>query len=545
MPPTAKPDASVLIPTHNRRDLLLRLLDSLAKQTHDPGSFEVVIADDGSTDDTAEALKRLETPLQARVLTLGSVGQSAARNAAIEASRAPLCILLDDDVIASPELVAAHLAAHRENGRIAGIGALAQLPYAGRGWYAQAFARGWARHYARLEHEPARWPDCYGGNFSASREALLEVGGFATDVPTSKDIEIGFRLEEHGYQPTFIPRAAAVHDDQKPPDRLLADVVRQGAGYVGLAKRFPKMAPTLLGSFRLGSPRELALRRLLIALRFPPRVLVAIGAIVPSNRGQDLWYEFVRKLTFWRAARGQMSRREWSQITRGLPILMYHAFSAKRERERYIMPSRSFVRQLRLLRALRYEVVPLEEFVDALRTGRRLRRRAVVLTIDDGYEDNVSVAQRALRELGLPATLFLVTQRLGADNDWSKQSAVAGRPLLSCEQVKQASAEGLEFGAHTRRHHPLPDTEDAVLQEEVSGSREDLEALLGKPVGAFAYPYGFVDGRAMTAVRGAGFDVALSVDDRRATIVEDPMRVPRIEICGTDSPLRFLRKLWL
>lgn len=317
MPSMPKFDASVVIPTHNRQDLIQRCLRSLERQTHDRGAFEVVVADDGSTDDTVAVLESLETPLQIQVLQLGAVGQSAARNTAIEASRGPICILLDDDVIASPELVAEHLLAHRSNGRIAGIGALAQQPFEGRDWYAHAFARGWAKHYGRLEHEPATWRDCYGGNFSVAREGLLEVGGFAPpeSVPISKDIEIGFRLEERGYQPTYVPRASAIHDDQKPGTRLLGDVKTQGAGYVPLVKLHPKMAPALLGWFWVGSPREIALRRLLIALRFPPRALSALGAIVPSQRGQDLWYEFIRKFAFWRAVRGQTDRREWLRLT--------------------------------------------------------------------------------------------------------------------------------------------------------------------------------------------------------------------------------------
>jgi glycosyltransferase involved in cell wall biosynthesis len=319
MPSTPNLDASVVVPTHNRRDLIRRCLESLEAQTHELAAFEVVIIDDGSTDGTGEMLEQLETPLRLRILQLGAVGQSAARNAAIEASDSPICILLDDDVVASPELVAEHLEAHRANGPIAGIGALSQGSFEGRDWFVDAFARGWARHYARLEHEPARWPDCYGGNFSASRAALLEVGGFATDLAVSKDIEIGFRLEEHGYQPTYIPLARAIHDDQKPRDRLLADIHRAGCGYPGLAERHPKMAPTLLGSFRVGSPRELALRRLLIALRCPPRLLVALGAALPTERGKDLWYEFVRKFAFWLAVRRQVDREEWLRLTRGQP----------------------------------------------------------------------------------------------------------------------------------------------------------------------------------------------------------------------------------
>ena len=321
MPSTPKPDASVVIPTHNRQNLVLRCLRSLEGQTYDLTAFEVVIADDGSADGTVEALESHETPLRLQVLRLGPVGQSAARNAAIEASRGSICILLDDDVIVSPELVSEHLEAHRSGGRIAGIGALAQQPFEGRDWYAHAFARAWAKHYGRLEHEPATWRDCYGGNFSVAREGLLEVGGFAApeSVPISKDIEIGFRLEENGYQPTYIQRASAVHDDQKPGTRLLGDVKTQGAGYVALVQLHPKMAPALLGWFGVGSPREVALRRLLIALRFPPRALSAVGAVIPSRRGQDLWYEFVRKFAFWRAVRGQTDRREWLRLTRPRP----------------------------------------------------------------------------------------------------------------------------------------------------------------------------------------------------------------------------------
>jgi glycosyltransferase involved in cell wall biosynthesis len=321
MPSMPKFDASVVIPTHNRQDLIQRCLRSLEHQTHDLAAFEVVVADDGSTDDTVAILERLETPLQMQVLQLGAVGQSAARNAAIEASRSSICILLDDDVIASPELVAEHLLAHRSNGRIAGIGALAQQPFEGRDWYAHAWARAWAQHYERLEHEQATWRDCYGGNLSAPREGLLEVGGFAApeDVPISKDFEIGFRLEGHDYRPTYVPLARAVHDDQKPGRRLLGDVRIQGAGYVALVKLHPEMTPALLGWFGAGSPRELALRRLLIALRFPPRALAALGAAIPSRRGQDLWYEFVRKFVFWRAVRGQTDRRSWLRLTRPQP----------------------------------------------------------------------------------------------------------------------------------------------------------------------------------------------------------------------------------
>jgi peptidoglycan/xylan/chitin deacetylase (PgdA/CDA1 family) len=223
---------------------------------------------------------------------------------------------------------------------------------------------------------------------------------------------------------------------------------------------------------------------------------------------------------------------------------MYHAFASGGAPDRFIQPERSFARQMAVLRALRYRVIALDQLIDALQTGGRLPRRAVVLTADDGYEDNLRIVRPILRKRGFPVTIFLVTGRLGKTNDWSTGST-AGRPLMSAEQARETQGEGLELGAHTRRHRSLPDAEAAEIREEVEGSRADLEALLAKPIRTFAYPYGHVDERTRAVVRDSGFEMALSVDDRRATVAEDPMRVPRIEIRGTDSILRFLRRLWL
>lgn len=315
----SRPELSVIVPTHDRRELVRRCVEALRHQTQDPRSFEAIVVDDGSTDGTAEMLAGIETPFRLTVLLPGPVGQSAARNAGIEASQGDVCVLLDDDVISSPDLVAEHLEAHRSEQRRIGIGSLFQEPPGDGDWYTRAFARGWAAHYRRLEQRPASWADCYGGNISATRAALLGVGGFATDVTVSKDIELGFRLCQAGCVPTYLPRAHAVHDDQKPRDRLLRDVRLHGAGYLELVRRHPQMFPKLLGWFGAATDREIALRRTLIALRVPPSVLAAAGRVFPSESRQDAWYEFVWKLAFWRSVRANVSRSRWSELTAAAP----------------------------------------------------------------------------------------------------------------------------------------------------------------------------------------------------------------------------------
>lgn len=96
------PRLSIIIPTHNRRDLLRRCLEYLGHQELDPAEFEVIVADDGSSDGTAEMVEGLKTAYGLSVLRLEKCGKPAARNAGIKRARGEVCLFLDDDVIASP-----------------------------------------------------------------------------------------------------------------------------------------------------------------------------------------------------------------------------------------------------------------------------------------------------------------------------------------------------------------------------------------------------------------------------------------------------------
>src|ERR1700761_6933541 len=94
-----QPRGSVLIAPHSRGWGITRCLRSLAAQDFDPRTFEVIVADDASTDGTPETIEALDLPFELRVLRLPKGGKSAAVNAALEQARGPVCILLDDDVI--------------------------------------------------------------------------------------------------------------------------------------------------------------------------------------------------------------------------------------------------------------------------------------------------------------------------------------------------------------------------------------------------------------------------------------------------------------
>lgn len=288
------------------------------------------------------------------------------------------------------------------------------------------------------------------------------------------------------------------------------------------------------------SPQELMLRRAALALHASPFLLRALGRVLPEAL-RARWSLFVANYAHWSAERARLDPDDWDRLTRGVPMLLYHAFGDADNR--YVVSRSAFARHLRLLALLRFNVRPYTEVARSLREGRLPPPRTVALTFDDGYADNADVAVPLLRRHGYPATIFLVSSRIGGVTDWTTEAALDGRPLLTAEQIVSLRSGGIDAGAHTRTHADLT-VPGVAVEEEVASSRAELEAALGVQVPAFAYPYGRVDDRAVAAVRAAGFESACTTDPQLAQTGDDPLLVPRIEIKREDSLLQFLRKLW-
>jgi len=327
--------------------------------------------------------------------------------------------------------------------------------------------------------------------------------------------------------------------------RALRECRRRGEAEAARAERDPAARLGALGSFGPSSRRELAVRRLLLAARVPPEAVALLGMLWPGRRQRERWFGLARRLAFWAGVRRRLSREHWTSLTRGVPVLVYHAFTDTDPSGRYVLSGRAFARQLWTLRALRFRPLGFEELASVLAQGRLPPGRTVVITLDDGYADNLEVACPILRRHGFTATIFLVSGRLGATNDWARDPLLRGRPLLAPGQLSRLREAGLGFGAHTRTHPALPELSDGRLQEEVAGGRAELGRELGAAPTTFAYPYGRFDERAVAAVRAAGFVGAATTEPRLVWPADDPALIPRIEIRGDDSLARFLLKLWL
>jgi peptidoglycan/xylan/chitin deacetylase (PgdA/CDA1 family) len=191
------------------------------------------------------------------------------------------------------------------------------------------------------------------------------------------------------------------------------------------------------------------------------------------------------------------------------------------------------------LKRARYHVLSLEEFIRFRREHRLPPARSVVITFDDGYADNRTIAYPILRQHGFPATIFLVTGAVGSSNQWDSDGELAGRSLLSWADIQEMRHGGIDFGAHTRTHVLLTSLPPSQMEDEVKGSRVDLELNLGFPVLAFAYPYGKYDVSSLETAERAGFFGACSCRSG----VNDPGTptyfLRRTEIRGTDSLICF------
>lgn len=167
--------------------------------------------------------------------------------------------------------------------------------------------------------------------------------------------------------------------------------------------------------------------------------------------------------------------------------------------------------------------------------------RHVLVSFDDAYEDFLLFAWPILRQLGIPATLFVIVDAIGGTNSWD-EIRWDEHHHLDLDQLRQLCAEGVVIGSHSRSHRPLIRLDDAELEGELRGSREDLEDLLGVAVPTLAYPGGAVDSRIRQATRRfyeLGFATDVEGDDPFC----DPYLIPRFDPCFFADPQAFRQQL--
>jgi len=231
------PGFSVIIPTYQRRDSLLRVLSGLAAQLYPRTLIDVLVVCDGGIDGTAEMIRARPYPFPVRVLEEPNQGPAAARNPGLAQARGPFVLFLDDDVVPTPCLLAEHARAHGNARDLAVIGPL--LPPVGlRAPWIRYETQTLEKQYQAMED--GRWAPSprqfYTGNASVRLEHLRRAGGFDAAFRRAEDVELGFRLQRLGVKFVFHRLAAATHIASRPFAAWLRNAYEYGQADVAMAQ---------------------------------------------------------------------------------------------------------------------------------------------------------------------------------------------------------------------------------------------------------------------------------------------------------------------
>jgi peptidoglycan/xylan/chitin deacetylase (PgdA/CDA1 family) len=209
----------------------------------------------------------------------------------------------------------------------------------------------------------------------------------------------------------------------------------------------------------------------------------------------------------------------------------------------YVSPA-AFHLQMRYLKAAGFTVVSLDEILDFI-NGQSSVARPVALTFDDGFQDFYDNAWPALRALGFPATVFIVTERAGEENLWDCEYLNVRKKLLDWDSIARLKDEGAGFASHTRTHPSLTSLTGEELRAEIFGSKAALEEKLNRQVDYFCYPYGDYNAEVAGMVKDAGYKAAFTTQKGCIFKADNPFEIRRISVKSTTGPLAFAYKLHL
>jgi glycosyltransferase involved in cell wall biosynthesis len=232
----SEPRATIQLCTYNRAHLLGRVLDGCFEQTAPAGAYEVVLVNDGSTDDTAAVIAAAarRATCSFTVVHQANGGLARGRNAGIARARGERIIFIDDDILPTPVFVAEHLRAHERR--------------------PDAIVRGAVINTESFERLPTpTWTLAnYSANFfwtsnvSVPLQTLKRVGNFTESFREYgwEDIELGLRLRAAGVKGVFNRFAVAFHYKPRPAAGAVDGMLRQARAQARTAVRLRELHPS-------------------------------------------------------------------------------------------------------------------------------------------------------------------------------------------------------------------------------------------------------------------------------------------------------------
>jgi len=232
---------------------------------------------------------------------------------------------------------------------------------------------------------------------------------------------------------------------------------------------------------------------------------------------------------------------------KGLPILMYHKVS-EGEVDGITISTEKLKRQFEFIRRKGYQTLSFDDVAAAIKIGKPLPKRPLILTFDDAYRNFMEVAVPLLKTYGFKASVFIPVGYMGKTNNWDNGSD----PILSAGEIKELANTGsIEFGIHSFLHRSYAELDPAGVENDLNLCIQTLGYHNIKFVRVLAYPYGSypkndpqLKARMKEIFRTSRLQFALRIGNRiNRWPLKDPYELKRIDIKGTDNFYTFKTKL--
>ncbi len=206
------------------------------------------------------------------------------------------------------------------------------------------------------------------------------------------------------------------------------------------------------------------------------------------------------------------------------PIIMYHNIDKTADFHHLNGVSlKNFEMQMAFLKNHRYNVISLDALEDMITKQDAIPHNTVVLTFDDGYEDNYLRAFPILKKYDLPATIFIIPEKIGTEQ------------YLTWEQVREMDKAGIMFGSHTLTEAYLPGVSNQEQIKEIKDSKRVIERKLGHPIYNICYPSGGFSDFTKEKVKELGYKAACTTNRGYDKFNKDVYELNRVRFGDKDT----------
>ncbi|MBU3187296.1 polysaccharide deacetylase family protein [Clostridium estertheticum] len=216
---------------------------------------------------------------------------------------------------------------------------------------------------------------------------------------------------------------------------------------------------------------------------------------------------------------------------KSIPVLQYHSISYDKGNP-ICIPIKKFDEQMKYLKDNNYYTITLTNLYEYLMNNTPIPRKSVVITFDDGYDNNYTAMFPVLKKYKFKATIFVISSLIDVHSN-----------MLTSKQLIEMDKYGVDIESHTEHHDNLKLISKDNQLKTLIESKKHLEKTLNKKINFFAYPYGGFNKNAIEALNEAGYKMAFTTKNGWSSKKNGIFSLRRVWISASDSTKAFESKV--